>query len=117
MDENPRRGEIWLVDWSPGRGSEKLGRRPSLVIQTEAGNLNPGYPNVIIAAITSRLRGVPTHVRVDPAKQNGLSVASEIMGEQIQTISKERLVKRLGKLEPVEMQKVERALKLSLSLL
>ncbi len=114
--KNPERGEIWLMDWSPGRGSEQLGKRPSLIIQTDAANRNPGYPNVIIAAMTSRIRGVPTHVQVVPTKENGLTELSEIMAEQIQTASKERLVKRLGKLDDATMRKVEHPVRLALSM-
>ena len=31
----PKRGEVWLVNWSPARGSEQAGRRPALVIQND----------------------------------------------------------------------------------
>ena len=34
----PRRGEIWDVNWSPGRGAEQQGTRPALVIQNDRGN-------------------------------------------------------------------------------
>jgi mRNA interferase MazF len=46
-----RRGQIWLVDWSPGRGSEQLGQRPAIVIQTDAANSNPRYPNTIVVTL------------------------------------------------------------------
>lgn len=112
----PKRGEIWLMDWSPGRGSEQLGVRPALIVQTDAANLNPRYPNVLVAAITSRIRGVPTHVKVEPTRENGLTMTSEIMGEQILTAGKSRLVRRLGKLDEAATQQVEHAIKLALSL-
>lgn len=49
----PRRGEIWLVDWSPGRGSEQAGKRPALIAQNEHGNLSEGYPNTIVVTISA----------------------------------------------------------------
>ena len=54
--KNPKRFEIWLVNWNPGRGSEQEGLRPSLVIQTDAGNINPNYPNTIVLAISTKGR-------------------------------------------------------------
>lgn len=104
------------MDWSPGRGSEQLGVRPTLIIQTDAANSNPHYPNVMVTAITSRVRGVPTHVRVEPSRENGLTVPAEIMGEQIQTASKSRLVRKLGRPDEPTMQRVDQAIKLALSL-
>ncbi|HHY95809.1 MAG TPA: type II toxin-antitoxin system PemK/MazF family toxin [Firmicutes bacterium] len=46
-----RRGEIWLVDWNPGQGSEQAGMRPALVIQNDIGNRHS--PTTIVAAISS----------------------------------------------------------------
>ena len=38
MKDFPRRGEVWLVNWNPARGSEQAGKRPALVIQNDIGN-------------------------------------------------------------------------------
>ena len=54
MSKTLKRGEIWWVDWSPGRGSEQQGVRPALIVQTDAANLNPKYPNTIVVAINSK---------------------------------------------------------------
>ena len=55
-NNDPFRGDVWLVDWSPSRGSEQSGMRPALVVQTDAANQNPRYPNVIVAAISTGVR-------------------------------------------------------------
>jgi mRNA interferase MazF len=52
-----RRGEVWLVDFSPGRGSEQQGSRPALVIQNDVGNEYAA--TTIVAAITSTIRIYP----------------------------------------------------------
>ena len=44
---SPRRGEIWDVNWSPGRGAEQQGTRPALIIQNDRGNTSPSYPLTI----------------------------------------------------------------------
>jgi mRNA interferase MazF len=116
MSKILKRGEIWWVDWSPGRGSEQQGIRPALIVQTDAANLNPKYPNTIVVAISTKGKPVPFHIPVQPSSQNGLSKVSYIKTEQLLTISKERLIKRIGVLEREVMEQVEKAIKLVLDL-
>ena len=108
------RGELWWVDWSPGRGSEQGGRRPALVVQTEAANRNPRYPNVIVAAVSTKGRDLPFHLRLEPSAENGLAEVSFVKCEQIFTVSKERLERRLGRITDSELEAVERALRMVL---
>jgi len=49
MKDFPRRGEVWLVNWNPARGSEQAGIKPVLVIQNDIGNEKA--PTTIVAAI------------------------------------------------------------------
>jgi mRNA interferase MazF len=110
------RGELYLTDWNPARGSEQAGRRPAVVIQADAGNRNPRYPNTIIAAVTSRSRDILTHVSLEPTRNNGLNAKSYVKCEQVITISKDRLLKRIGQLSSDDMDRVEAALKLALEI-
>ena len=112
----PRRGELWWVDWSPGRGSEQAGRRPALVVQTDAANSNPRYPNTIVVAVSTRGREVPTHVRLEPTPANGLATLSYAKGEQVLTVCKARLVQKIGTLDEVAMGRVAEAVRLALDL-
>jgi len=116
MSKSLKRGEIWWIDWSPGRGSEQQGIRPALIVQTDAANLNPKYPNTIVVAMSTKGKPVPFHIPVQPSSQNGLSKVSYIKTEQLLTISKERLIKRIGVLEKEVMEQVEKAIKLVLDL-
>ena len=111
-----RRGQIWLVDWSPGRGSEQLGKRPAIVIQTDAANSNPRYPNTIILTLSTKGLNVATHARIDPDRINGLRETSWVKCEQILTISKDRLLDLWGAISPEDLRKVEAATKTALSL-
>jgi mRNA interferase MazF len=116
-ESQPMRGEIWMVNWNPARGSEQAGRRPSLVIQTDAGNQNPNYPNTIVATITQHGRdNIPTHVKIEVSEENGLSFDSYVKCEQLMTISKDRLETRKGSLSAEEMERVEEAIKKALAL-
>lgn len=106
-----RRGDLFWIDWSPGRGSEQLGRRPGLIVQTDAANRNENYPNTIVAAVSRSGRDVPSHVRVEPTPENGLRETSFVKCEQLQTISKERLADPIGRLTESEMHQVSVALR------
>lgn len=112
----PRRGELYWVDWSPGRGSEAGGRRPALVVQRDAGNLARAYPNTVVVAVSSQGHEIPLHVRVRPTRENGLKNVSFVKCEQVFTLSKERLGARLGRLRADEMRQVGEALRLNLGL-
>ncbi|HBG07340.1 MAG: hypothetical protein A2075_15405 [Geobacteraceae bacterium GWC2_58_44] len=114
MNKLPKRGEIWLLDWSPARGSEQAGFRPALIIQTDAANSNAGYPNTIVLAVSTKGKPVPFHVAIKPNRRNGLTDASFIKCEQLLTVAKERLVRKLGSVEDGELQQINRAVRLVL---
>ena len=109
----PKRGEVWLVNWNPGRGSEQAGRRPALVIQNDIGNEKA--PTTIVAAISSSVKVYPMNVQVNPP-EGGFDLPSIIKTSQILTISKERLEKRLGRISEDSLDEVNTAIKLSLAL-
>ena len=113
---NPRRGEIWDVNWSPGRGAEQKGIRPALIIQNDRGNASPSYPLTIVASMSRTERELPLHVRIAPTEENGLTDYTDVKCEQIMTIEKTRLMRRRGSITSEEMTRVDAALKLSLSL-
>ncbi len=106
-----RRGDLWWVDWSPGRGSEQTGRRPALIIQTDAANANDRYPNTIVATVSTKGRPVPSHVELTPSRENGLAATSFVKCEQIITIGKERLEQRLGSITEEDRERVAAALR------
>ena len=113
---SPRRGEIWDVNWSPGRGAEQKGTRPALIIQNDRGNASLSYPLTIVASMSRTERELPLHVRIAPSEENGLSDFTDVKCEQIMTIEKSRLIRRRGSINSEELSRVDVALKLSLSL-
>ena len=114
---SPRRGEIWDVNWSPGRGAEQKGIRPALIIQNDRGNASATYPLTIVASMTRTERELPLHVRIAPSEENGLTDFTDVKCEQVMTIEKSRLMRRRGSITSEELGKVDVALKLSLDLL
>ena len=114
---SPRRGEIWDVNWSPGRGAEQQGMRPALIIQNDRGNASLSYPLTIVASMSRTERELPLHVRIAPSEENGLSDFTNVKCEQLMTIEKSRLIRRRGSINSEELSRVDVALKLSLDLL
>jgi len=90
----PKRGEVWWVVLDPTRGREQAGRRPALVLSADL--LNASAAGIVSALpITSRDRGIRSHVAIEPP-EGGLAVPSWILCEQVRTISRERLLGRIG---------------------
>jgi len=110
-----RRGDIFYADLSPVVGSEQGGIRPVLIVQNDVGN--KFSPTVIAAAITSQKykTDLPTHIKVD-ADGSGLARDSIVLLEQVRTLDKRRLKERMGNLEAMDMQRVDRALSVSLGI-
>ncbi len=110
-----KRGDIFYADLRPVIGSEQGGIRPVLIIQNDIGNKHS--PTVICAAITSQMHKakLPTHIELS-ADRYELVKDSVILLEQLRTIDKKRLKDKVCHLEPDVMQKVERALCISLQL-
>lgn len=108
-----RRGEIYWADLDPVVGSEQGGIRPVVVVQNDRGNRHS--TTVIIAAVTSSSKkaGLPVHVPIT-AEESGLARDSVVMLEQLRTLEKSRLMGYLGRLSPSAMQRVDKALALSL---
>ena len=111
-----KRGYIFFADLSPVVGSEQGGLRPVLVIQNDIGNRYS--PTVIVAAITSQIdkARLPTHVEINAAEYN-LERDSVVLLEQIRTIDKQRLQKKVTELDDRIMSKVNEALRISLGLI
>ena len=110
-----RRGDVYYADLRPVVGSEQGGIRPVLIIQNDVGNKHS--PTVICAAITSKMNKakLPTHIELDSAKYEMVK-DSVILLEQLRTIDKKRLKDKVCHLDGAIMDKVNRALLVSLDL-
>lgn len=107
-----KRGELYWLDWSPGRGSEQTGKRPALVISTNASNANPRYGLVITVTVSTKGKAhIPTHVEIQPTPENGLRETSFVKAEQIMTADKDRIADRIGSITDAQMRQVESALR------
>jgi len=109
------KGDVVYVDLEPIRGSETGKIRPCLIIQN---NTNNEYsPTTIIIVITSRnklKKKYPTHVWI-VKDEGGLTKDSVIQCEQIRTIDKRCITRKLGSVDSNCLQKVEEAIKITLA--
>lgn len=97
------RWEVVEADLDPTTGAEQRGIRPVLIISNE--EFNQAMPNITVLPLTStRRRLYPSEVLLG-AGIAGQPRESIILAHQIRTISKERLGKRLGHLNDLQVQK------------
>lgn len=121
-----KRGEIYWVKLDGTKGSEQSGLRPFLILQNDIGN--KFAPTTIGAPLSAQImkNKLPTHVRIsreDIIPDTGydirdLSPSSDILLEQIRTISKTRIDRegKIGKFQESIMVRVDRSLLISLGL-
>lgn len=111
---NPLRGDVWLVDLNPVRGHEQSGTRPALIFSVDL--FNSGLAGlVVVIPITTRFKGIPFHVEVIPP-EGGLVSTSYIKCEDIRSVAKDRLTKRLGAISPATLEMVEDRIQILLGL-
>ncbi len=112
----PKRGEVYLVNFDPTVGAEIKKTRPALVLQNNIANEHS--PITIVAAITSKYDDelYPIEVLIF-AHEGGLSVDSVVLLNQVRSIDRRRLIKRLGMVKAETMENVDEALQISFGLI
>lgn len=107
-----RRGEIWLTDFGVPVGNEQGKVRPALVVSSDRWN---GHASTLtVLPMTRTSHGFPTRIEVEPTEQNGLDQTSYARCEDIRAISERRLLRPLGRVDPVVMLSVSKTLRLFL---
>lgn len=97
-----RQGEIWMSDLNPVIDSEQAGRRPVVIL---SGNLMNKFLQVVITApLTSKIKNYQGNPILRPSSLNGLKLESELMVFHIRSISKDRLIERIGEITKEELQ-------------
>jgi mRNA interferase MazF len=95
----PRRGEVHLISLDPTRGSEIRKTRPCLVVSPD--ELNMHLHTVIVAPMTTASQDYPFRVTCRFQNKTG-----HVVLDQIRTVDRERLVRRLGRLSPPTCERV-----------
>lgn len=104
-----RQGEIWMSDLNPIFGSEQAGRRPVVIL---SGNLMNRFLQVVITApLTSKIKNYQGNPILQPTQINGLKIQSEILVFHIRSISKDRLLEKIGEIQKSELNQALETLK------
>lgn len=110
-----KRGDIFLVDLPINKGHIQSGKRPVIVVQNDIGN--KFSPTTIVVCMTKQTKKgfQPTHVHMHgiPNKQ----LQCQILCEQLYTVDKTQLIKKVGQIGTKTLYELDKALKVSIGLL
>lgn len=114
MSVELRRGDVVLAQLDAAVGSEANKTRPCIVVSNNRANLTS--PMVTVVPITSNTARVYPFQVFLPREASGLNLDSEAQAEQIRTLDRSRLGRKLRQLSPELLRELDSALKLHLGL-
>lgn len=115
-----RRGEVWVVDLNPARGSEANKVRPAVIVSNDGANAaaaRTGRGTITVVPLTTNTTSLhPFQALVEAEHGSGLSADSKAQCEQVRAISPQRLHARLGAIPMTVQRAIDDALRLHLGL-
>ena len=106
-----RQYEIWLANMNPSKGTEVGKVRPVVIVQTDL--LNDFHSSLIVCPLTTNVNKEIKLLRVHVGKKY-LEAESDLLVDQLTAIDKKRLIKKLGKLNEVQVEKLRENLRIVL---
>ncbi|MFA6033003.1 MAG: type II toxin-antitoxin system PemK/MazF family toxin [Myxococcota bacterium] len=105
-----KRGEIWLADLNPSKGTEPGKTRPVLIVQDQA-LLDAEHPSTLIVPLTMNVVKDAEPLRVHVPASSGMKQSSDLLIDQVRAIDNRRFIKGpIGRLPAAAMKKVNGAL-------
>ena len=99
----PNRGEVWLADLNPRRGTEPGKTRPVLVVQSQA-LLDAGHPSTLVVPLTTKLVDDAAPLRIRVRACDRLHSDSDLLVDQLRAIDNRRLIEGpLARLDKSQM--------------
>lgn len=111
MNQTIKRGDLFWTDFDPSKATEIQKTRPSLICSHDL--MNEHSSRVIVAPITSNLKKVYSF---EFAIKDHANISGKVMLDQIRSIDKSRLGKKIGSLSIKEMQEISEIIKFVLGL-
>lgn len=103
-----KQGEIWNANLNPTKGSEQAGFRPVVIV---SGNLLNEHLNIVIVVpLTTKVKRYKGNPVLTPNKDNGLKSESEMLVFHIRSVSKDRLLNKIGWIRDEEFQQTVKTL-------
>ena len=103
-----RQCEIWYADLNPVKGNEQNGLRPVVII---SGNVLNTYTSIVIACpLTTKIKNYKGNIVLMPGMVNGLVKPSEVLVFHVRSISKERLVRKIGEITSFQLADIKKGL-------
>jgi mRNA interferase MazF len=114
-----KRGDIYLVDYEPVRGSEANKARPSVIISNDGANAvvaRTGRGVLTVVPLTSNVSRVYPFQVLLQADESGLPKDSKVQCEQVRAMAEERFLRRIGTVPRQRMTEIDTALRRHLAL-
>ncbi len=105
MTSKVKRGDVWTVS---GGADYTHKPRPAVIVQDDSFD---GTLSVTVCVFTSDPTEAPFfRLAVEPNQKNGLRTLSRLMVDKISTISKQRLGKKIGRLDDLDIMRLNQAM-------
>ncbi|WP_031476791.1 type II toxin-antitoxin system PemK/MazF family toxin [Streptomyces bicolor] len=114
-----KRGDIYLVDYEPTRGSEASKARPAVIVSNDGANTaveRTGRGVVTLVPLTANTSRVHPFQVLLPAGECGLLKDSKVQCEQVRALAPDRLLRPIGSVPRQRMAQIDAALRLHLDL-
>jgi mRNA interferase MazF len=106
--EAPRRGEVWLVALGSARRGEPGKNRPAAVVSVDELFSGGEHELIVVVPISASRAASKLRPAVSPAE--GVEEESAAIPRAVRAVARQRLLRRLGALEPATLVAVEESL-------
>jgi mRNA interferase MazF len=110
----PRRGQIWLISLGAARAGEPGKNRPAVLVSAD--ELSTGSDRDLFVVVPLSASGSPSPLRPIVKPRSGISRSSVAVCPAVRSVSRSRLLRRVGELDRETLAEVEFALSLVLGL-